>query len=83
MHREVQIPSTVCSVAYSPDGKTVASGLIDGTIGLWDVATGKARAAFKGHTGCVNSVSFSPDGKTLASAGEDKTIRLWDVSPAK
>jgi WD40 repeat protein len=74
-----------CSVALSPDGKTLASGSIDDTIKLWDVATGKEQATLKGHTFEVNSVAYSPDGKTLASAtgGGDRTIKLWDIPAAK
>ena len=70
-------------MAFSPDGKTLASGSSDRTIKLWDVATGKEQATLKGHTGCVYSVAFSPDGKTLASGSEDKTIKLWDVETGK
>ena len=71
------------SVAFSPDGKTLASGSEDKTIKLWDVATGKEQATLKGHTDAVSSVAFSPDGKTLASGSEDKTIKLWDVATGK
>ena len=71
---------TVYSVAFSPDGKLLASvGDNDSTIKLWDVATGKERATLKGHKHDVMSVAYSPDGKTLASGSADKTIKLWDV----
>ncbi len=73
----------VDSVAFSPDGKTVASGSRDKTIKLWDVATAKEIATLSGHSDWVVSVAFSPDGKTLASASYDETIRLWDVATTK
>jgi len=72
---------TVESVAFSPDGKTLASGAsYDQTIRLWDVTTGKERGTLRGHGTCLTSVAFSPDGKTLASASYDHTIKLWDVA---
>jgi WD40 repeat protein len=72
--------SHVMSIAFSPDGKTLASGSNDKTIKLWDVTTGAQLRTLEGHSNPVYSVAFSPDGKILASASGDKTIKLWDVS---
>ena len=77
------LTGNVRSLAFSPDGSTLASGR-DETVRLWDVATGKHKATLTGHTGWVRSIAFSPDGCTLASGSEDQTVRLWEiVSPAK
>jgi type VI secretion system protein ImpC len=70
----------VNSVAFAPDGKTLASGGLDGTIKLWSVADGKELATLRGHAGRVLSVAFAPDGLTLASASDDLTAKLWDVA---
>ena len=69
---------SVYSVAFSPDGKVLASGS-GGTIKLWDVKSGALLKTLKGHSWSVYSVAFSPDGKVLASGSYDKTILLWDV----
>ena len=70
----------VSAVAFSPDGKTLATGGGDRSIKFWDVGhTSKTRNVLKGHAGTVHSVTFSPDGKTLATGSADKTIKLWDV----
>ena len=68
----------VKSVAFSPDGKTLASGGGDNVIHLWDIGTGKREMTLVGHTHWVFSLAFSPDSKTLASGSNDSDIRLWD-----
>jgi WD40 repeat protein/tRNA A-37 threonylcarbamoyl transferase component Bud32 len=70
----------VLAVAFSADGKTLASAGQDKTIRLWDTATAQQRATLRGHTDGACSVAWSPDGKTLASASWDGTVRLWEVA---
>ncbi len=74
---------SVSSVAFTPDGKTLASGSSDNTIKLWEVATGRELRTFSGHLRFVTSVVFTDDGKTLASASWDKTVKLWDVATGR
>ena len=68
---------SVHSVAFSPDGKTLASGSGDYTVELSEAQTRQELATLKGHDDYVGSVAFSPDGKTLASGSDDKTVKLW------
>src|SRR5262249_19516664 len=70
----------VYSVAWSPDGKTLATGSDDQTVKLWEAATGKLLANLPGHSDSICSVAWSPDGKTLASSSGDTTTKLWEAA---
>jgi len=69
----------VTSVAFSPDGQTLASGSWDETIKLWNPVSGECVKTFTGHTKAAQSVVISPDGKILASGSEDNTVKLWNL----
>jgi len=71
--------ASILSVAFSPDGKLLATAGDGGEIRLWQVADMKPLLTFKGHIHWVLSVAFSPDGRTLASGSDDRTVKLWDI----
>jgi WD40 repeat protein len=73
----------VLDVAFSPDGKTLATCGYDRLIRLWDAETGKPLRDLKDHSDAVYSVRFSPDGKLLASGAADRAVKVWDAASGK
>ena len=84
--REVQrIESSagMLNIAFAPDGATFASRSGDGTIKIWEVASGRVLHTLRGHDGPVASVAFAPDGAMLASGSRYNTIRIWEVASGR
>jgi len=75
--------STIQSIAFSPDRTTLASGTQDGTVWLWEIATGKEILVLRPGQTAVESVAFSPDGKLLACRDHNSGISLWDAATGK
>lgn len=71
--------ATPSAVAFSPDGRLVATGDLNGEVRLWRSSDGKNVLTLKGHSSWVWSLAFSPDGHTLASGSDDRTVKLWDL----
>jgi len=70
----------VNAVAWSPDGRKIASASADTNVQVWSAATGSNVLTYRGHTSTVNAVAWSPNGKLIASASDDRTVQIWDAT---
>ncbi len=73
--------SKVVAVAFSPDGRRIATASFDLTVKLWETETGQEVCTLRGHTAGVLSVAFSPDGRRIVTSSMDYTVKVWDGEP--
>jgi WD40 repeat protein len=78
--RVLPVGAWVGSLAFKPDGTLLSLAVKDGSVQLWDPATGQLRCRLEAHHPSAKSVAFSPDGRWLASTGNDAYVRLWDIT---
>src|SRR5439155_27280427 len=77
LHR-IEQDSWVTAIAFSADGRTVASGHDNGKVRFWDTATQKFIGEIAAHPKPVSAIAFAPKGEFIATAGEDRVVRVWD-----
>jgi WD40 repeat protein len=73
---------SVNTVAFSADSQLIVSGCSDGTVRIWDAATGAEQRVLRAHSHSVNAVAFSPDGRLIVLDSDDNTVRVWDAATA-
>ncbi len=73
----------VTAVAWSPDGKKIASASADTNVQVWNMASGSNILTYRGHSSKVNTVVWSPNGSRIASASDDRTVQIWDATTAE
>jgi RNA polymerase sigma factor (sigma-70 family) len=81
--KSAYFPGAVFSAAFSPDGRTIASGGDEGVLRLWDTRTGEPQGSYRNPRGWIHGVAFSPDGKTLVAGSTNGRLRLFDWAAGK